>query len=111
LIWLALGKADAQIVLSISTGKFTTSAARVSYNLNLSQREMSRLFRGRHENRQSVAALALLLFAMVGLSGCPALMIPGLGYSAYQAYKYQKGATSPSPGSNAPPQSQVKSRD
>lgn len=35
-------------------------------------------------------------------------MIPGLGYSAYQAYKYEKGATPPSHGGNgaAPPRTQ-----
>ncbi len=34
-------------------------------------------------------AIAMLLLGLSFLmTGCPALMIPGLGYSAYQAYKY-----------------------
>lgn len=36
---------------------------------------------------QFVAIWLVALLALVGLSGCPALIIPSLGY---QAYKYEK---------------------
>jgi hypothetical protein len=41
-----------------------------------------------------IALLALALTALIGLSGCPALMIPGLGYSAYKyEQSHKQGST------------------
>ncbi len=51
-----------------------------------------------------IAAAFLLILASFGLSGCPALLIPGLGYSAYQGYEYVKKA---SPGSTNKSQASV----
>jgi hypothetical protein len=39
-----------------------------------------------------IAMALLLILGSFVLSGCPALLIPGLGYSAYQAYQYEKKA-------------------
>jgi hypothetical protein len=45
-----------------------------------------------------IAAALVLMLVSFALSGCPALLIPGLGYSAYQAYQYENKAA---PASNS----------
>jgi hypothetical protein len=48
----------------------------------------------------AAATVALSVAAAIGLSGCPALLIPGLAVEAvYEGYKYNKGRSeSPQPG-------------
>jgi hypothetical protein len=50
---------------------------------------------------RAAAAVALSVAAAIGISGCPALLIPGLAVeAAYEAYKYNKSRSeSPQPGS------------
>ncbi len=50
---------------------------------------------------RTAATVALSFVAAIGLSGCPALLIPGLAVEAvYEGYKYKKSRSeSPQPGS------------
>ncbi len=55
-------------------------------------------------SRIKIIALIALVLAGLGLSGCPALMIPGLAYSGYQ---YEKTGKLPGmPSSSGPAGSQ-----
>jgi hypothetical protein len=55
-----------------------------------------------------ITAMVLLMLVSFGLSGCPALLIPGLGYSAYQVYQYEKKAA-PASGNKGQASVQAKS--